>query len=253
MYEIKIYETEAGNRPFEKYIEKLSKKHRIDEVTEIINYLDKLKEFGYSINEKFKPLSIKRLRDDIYELRPSSSRVFFFYFKDNTFIILHGYEKKQNKTEPKEIEKAYFGKERLYKEGATMKDLITLDQMYENIKSRSEASKLTIEAAEKTIKIINKIVEARKALGLTQRELAKKCGIQQPVLARIETCRVIPKLNTIIKIAQAVGVNIAAFTSGESKQLQVCYSISQIAINSTLYNNAMEGSYETKQYYIYSK
>lgn len=42
MFEIHIYETPAGNRPFEKYIEKLTKKHKIDDVTEIINYLDKL-------------------------------------------------------------------------------------------------------------------------------------------------------------------------------------------------------------------
>ena len=47
MFEIKIYETPAGNRPFEKYIEKLSKKHKTDEVTEIFNYLDKLAKFTW--------------------------------------------------------------------------------------------------------------------------------------------------------------------------------------------------------------
>lgn len=55
-----------------------------------------------------------------------------------------------------------------------MKNAISLDQMLKNIKERSEDSRLTIEAAEKTIKIINKIVESREALGLTQRDLAKK-------------------------------------------------------------------------------
>ena len=110
MFEIKIYETPAGNRPFEKYIEKLLKQHKEDEVYEIRAYLNKLEEFGSKINENFKPLAIKPLREDIYELRPSSSRVFFFYFKDGVFIILHGYEKKQNKTDPKEIEKAILEK-----------------------------------------------------------------------------------------------------------------------------------------------
>lgn len=78
MFEIKIYETPAGNRPFEKYIEKLLKQHKEDEVYELRAYLNKLKEFGYKINEEFKPLAIKLLREDIYELRPSSSRVFSF-------------------------------------------------------------------------------------------------------------------------------------------------------------------------------
>ena len=106
VFEIKIYETPAGNRPFEKYIEKLQKQHKENEVYEILAYLNKLKEFGYKINEEFKSLAIKPLREDIYELRPSSSRVFFFYYKDGLFIILHGYEKKTNKTDPQEIEKA---------------------------------------------------------------------------------------------------------------------------------------------------
>ena len=122
-----------------------------------------------------------------------------------------------------------------------MKDLISLDQMLDNIKSKNEESKLSIEASEKTIAIINKIVKARESLGLTQRELAKKCGIKQPALSRIDTFKFVPQINTLIKIAQAVGVNIEAFTDIESKQMQVCFSISHIAINSTWYNNGIGG------------
>ena len=124
-----------------------------------------------------------------------------------------------------------------------MKNAISLDQMLQNIKERSEDSRLTIEAAEKTIKIINKIVESREALGLTQRDLAKKCGIKQPALARIETCKVIPKLNTIIKIAEAVGVKIESFTPIEEKQMKMIYSFSQVVINSSLYNSSIGGYY----------
>lgn len=127
-----------------------------------------------------------------------------------------------------------------------MKNAISLDQMLQNIKARSEDSRLTIEAAEKTIKIINKIVESREALGLTQRDLAKKCGIQQPALARIETCKVIPKLNTIIKIAEAVGVKIESFTPTEEKQMKMIYSFGQIMINSSSYNSGTGGSYAYK-------
>lgn len=127
-----------------------------------------------------------------------------------------------------------------------MKNLISLDQVLQNIKAQSEESRLTIEAAEKTIKIINKIVESREALGLTQRDLAKKCGIQQPALARIETCKVIPKLNTIIKIAEAVGVKIESFTPIEEKQMKMIYSFSQVVINSSLYNSSIGGYYGYK-------
>lgn len=106
MFTIKIYETPSGNRPFEKYIEKLSNNHKNDEVAEILMYLHKLEEFGFSINEKFKAMAIKPIRDGIYELRPSSNRIFFFYYQDGDFIILHGWEKKRNTTDNKEIKKA---------------------------------------------------------------------------------------------------------------------------------------------------
>lgn len=124
-----------------------------------------------------------------------------------------------------------------------MKNVISLDQVLQNIKAQNEASRLTIETAEKTIKIINKIVESRELLGLTQRDLAKKCGIKQPALARIETCKVIPKLNTIIKIADVVGINIEALTSTEKQQIQMVYSLSRVIINSSLYNNGIGGYY----------
>lgn len=126
-----------------------------------------------------------------------------------------------------------------------MKDLISLDQMFDNIKLKNEESKLSIEASEKAIAIVDKIVKARKNLGLTQRELAKKCGIKQPALARIETYRVIPQINTLIKIAKVVGVDIEAFSTTESEQMKICFSISCAVVNSTYNNNI--GGYLWKQ------
>jgi len=41
---------------------------------------------------------------DLYELRPTSDRIFFAYWKDNTFILLHYFVKKTQKTPVKEIE-----------------------------------------------------------------------------------------------------------------------------------------------------
>lgn len=106
VYELKIYENSNGNRPLEKYIATLLKEHKDDEVTKIKAYLDKLAEYGFLINDYFNPKAIKRIKENIYELRPDASRIFFFCYQNGVFIILHGYEKKQNKTDPKEIKKA---------------------------------------------------------------------------------------------------------------------------------------------------
>jgi phage-related protein len=48
--------------------------------------------------------------EDLYELRiqiaTNICRLFYFYYNDELYIILSGFIKKQNKTKPKEIEKA---------------------------------------------------------------------------------------------------------------------------------------------------
>ena len=105
MYNIKLYETELGNKPFAKFISDLAKKHKDVEIAQINLYVDKLEEYGYEINT-YIPKAIKPLRDGVYELRPKNNRVLFFYFNEGDYIILHGFTKKTNKTPKNEIEKA---------------------------------------------------------------------------------------------------------------------------------------------------
>lgn len=117
MYQTDIYETPSGNNLIKEYISKLIKKKKDNDVLEIKLYLEKLAEFGFDINKKFRPNAIKPLRDQIYELRPSSTRIFFFYYNGNCkFIFLHAYEKKTNKTDSDEIAKAIKEKKRYCKE-----------------------------------------------------------------------------------------------------------------------------------------
>lgn len=53
--------------------------------------------------------------------------------------------------------------------------------------------------------IARKIIGLRHGLGLSQRDLASKAGIKQPQLARIETGKQSPRLDTIVSIASSVG------------------------------------------------
>ena len=48
----------------------------------------------------------KHLEDDIWELRPGNNRVFYFYYKNDTCVLLHHFRKKSQKTPRREIEKA---------------------------------------------------------------------------------------------------------------------------------------------------
>ncbi|WP_299802130.1 type II toxin-antitoxin system RelE/ParE family toxin [uncultured Ruminococcus sp.] len=48
----------------------------------------------------------KHIEEDIWELRPGNNRVFYFYCCNDTFVLLHHFRKKTQKTPKREIEKA---------------------------------------------------------------------------------------------------------------------------------------------------
>jgi len=56
--------------------------------------------------------------------------------------------------------------------------------------------------------IAKELILLRRRLGFTQRELAEKAGIKQPQLARIESGKQLPRLDTLISIAASVGFSL---------------------------------------------
>jgi DNA-binding XRE family transcriptional regulator len=55
----------------------------------------------------------------------------------------------------------------------------------------------------------------RLAAGLTQAELARRTGIHRPNIARVEAGRHTPSLDTLNRLASAIGVPAARVLSGE--------------------------------------
>ncbi len=56
--------------------------------------------------------------------------------------------------------------------------------------------------------IIEATIEAREKSNLTQRELSKKSGVKQPVIARIEKCVNSPQTSTLIKLLYPMGYTL---------------------------------------------
>ena len=65
--------------------------------------------------------------------------------------------------------------------------------------------------------VINAIVDAREESGLTQKQLSELCGIQQPVIARIERAVHSPQINSIIKILKPLGYTLAVVKEEATK------------------------------------
>ena len=65
-----------------------------------------------------------------------------------------------------------------------------------------------MEEVEALSQIVKAMVEQRNALGLSQRELAALCGIPQSSVARIESFKTVPNLDTLLKIFQQLGLKL---------------------------------------------
>lgn len=80
---------------------------------------------------------------------------------------------------------------------------------YKNyVKSVDDSSRRQMEEIEEISVIVGAIIEQRQALGLSQRELALRCGIPQSSVARIETLKTVPNLETVLKIMQPLGLRL---------------------------------------------
>lgn len=67
---------------------------------------------------------------------------------------------------------------------------------------------------EQCARLIDELIELRKARGWTQQDLAKACGLTQSVVARIESKKSVPTLVTLQKIVSALDVTLSVNKAG---------------------------------------
>lgn len=107
MYTVEFYENAKGESDVWDFLEELrikaetNKDARI-QYKQISFYIQLLQNNGTRLPDNI----TKHIDDGIWELRPGNNRVLYFFFKNNTFVLLHHFRKKTQKTPRPEIEKA---------------------------------------------------------------------------------------------------------------------------------------------------
>ena len=82
-------------------------------------------------------------------------------------------------------------------------------QDYKNhVQNIDEDNRILMEEVDELTSIVSAMIDKRTALGITQRELAKLCGLPQSSIARIESGRTTPKLDTLLKIIHPLGLKL---------------------------------------------
>ena len=105
MYKAIFYKDSQGREPVFEYLQWLEGQNTKDariRKTKIRAYIKALEEKGL-------PLTVdvcKHIDGEIWELRPVKDRVLFAGWNNGIFVLLHCFEKKGQKTPPREIDRA---------------------------------------------------------------------------------------------------------------------------------------------------
>lgn len=106
-YNIIFYEKKNGESELWNFLEKLRSKSISDkdsriQYKQITLYIELLQNNGTLLPDTI----TKHIEEDIWELRPGNNRIFYFYFDNDCFVLLHSFRKKSNKTPRREINRA---------------------------------------------------------------------------------------------------------------------------------------------------
>ena len=107
MFKVNFYRDSKGHSEIEEFLSSLAKQAHTNkdakiQLKQISLCIELLMKFGTRIGENI----TKHIDDGIWELRPGNNRVLYFYFREETFVLLHYFRKKTQKTPKREIEKA---------------------------------------------------------------------------------------------------------------------------------------------------
>ena len=105
MYNVEFYADVHGDEPVKNFIMSLQERKNKDKSARILSekiltYIRVLQEYGTRAGLPY----VKHIEGNIWELRPQPERILFFSYIGDTFVLLHHFRKKTQKTPKKEID-----------------------------------------------------------------------------------------------------------------------------------------------------
>ena len=81
--------------------------------------------------------------------------------------------------------------------------LMSFDEYYDKNVSKDDKNEIEFQT-----ELIGKLIEIRNSKKITQRKLAQICNVKQPEIARIESFKCSPQINTLIKLLIPLGYTL---------------------------------------------
>ena len=105
LHPIYFYRDRQGRQPVLEYLTQLSRKKDKDsriKANKINDYIEALSQYGLQLGAPH----LKHLDGEIWELRPIRDRILFAAWHNGSFVLLHAFVKKTQKTPSREIAQA---------------------------------------------------------------------------------------------------------------------------------------------------
>ncbi len=84
----------------------------------------------------------------------------------------------------------------------------TWEDYKKHVKAIDPANRDNMENIEELADIVSSMIAKRIELGISQRDLAAECGLPQSSIARIESFKTTPKLDTLLKMMRPLGLRL---------------------------------------------
>ena len=130
---------------------------------------------------------------------------------------------------------------------------ISFEEALAHFAEKSVENRQLIDLVKKTNALIDQIILERNVQDLSQRDLARIADVKQPMIARFERAETMPRLDTFIKIAQCLNLDlklehVERFSSIEYEDFdKVKYSYNETGEEEN-YGVGKENQYQTQLY-----
>lgn len=122
------------------------------------------------------------------------------------FVLLHAFPKKTQKHLSEKSIKP-FVKLKILGKGGLMMNNNANGESWEEVKKELFSPEEIIEI-DASAALMEQLIEARQAQGISQKRLEELSGVSQPVIARMEKGITSPQLSTLLKVLRPLGLTL---------------------------------------------
>ena len=122
------------------------------------------------------------------------------------FVLLHAFPKKTQKHLSEKSIKPFVKLKILGKGGLKMNNN-AIGESWEEVKKELFSPEEIIEI-DASAALMEQLIEARQAQGISQKRLEELSGVSQPVIARMEKGITSPQLSTLLKVLRPLGLTL---------------------------------------------